>query len=101
MSVSRMPFLADDDPDGGDPAARPTSRRLSGDGWWDPDRERHVRDKPRHCPNCGHSIGEDETSLSVEYWEADRRIYRVWCRDCGWSGDVVKVDRVRGHEPGH
>ena len=105
MSVSKMPFLSDGDGDGaGDtaPADASSTPRLGGDHWWDRDRERHVRDKPRHCPNCGHAVGEDETSLAVEYWEADRRVYRVWCRSCRWSGDVVKVDRVRGHEPeGH
>jgi len=99
MSVFKMPFLGDE-ADGRESVAS-ASRRLSGDHWWDPDRERHVRDKPRHCPNCGHDVGDDEASLAVEYWEADRRIYRVWCRDCGWSGDVIKVERVRGHEPGH
>lgn len=105
MSVSQMPFLGDDgDAGGGEPPSggASSSTRLGGDHWWDPDRERHVRDTPRHCPNCGHAVSEDETSLAVEYWEADRRVYRVWCRSCEWSGDVVKVDRVRGHEPeGH
>lgn len=96
-SVSRMPFL-DDGGEGVPPASSPP-HRLGGDHWWDPDREAHVRDKPRYCSRCGHRIGEDETSLAVEYWEADRRVYRVWCRACGWTGDVVNVERVEGHEP--
>lgn len=112
MSVSRLPLDDDPRPDdeprpdptgqSGDPdAAPPPPRRLGGDQWWDPDRERHVRDRPRHCPECGHAVGDDRASLIVEYWEDERRVYRVWCRACGFSGDIVRVERVRGHEPSH
>ncbi len=75
-------------------------RRLTGDHWWDPDRERHLRDHPRHCPECGAAI-DDELGMVVEYWEGEQRIYHTWCRACGWAGEVVKVDRVIGHEPEH
>jgi hypothetical protein len=34
----------------------------------------------------------------VEYWEGDRRVYHTWCRACGWTGDIVPVDRMIGHE---
>lgn len=108
MSVSRLPVSGDEagGPDGTPtPSRRETdaapARRLGGDRWWDHDRERHMRDRPRHCPECGHALGDDEASLTVEYWEADRRVYRVWCRACGFSGDIVRVERVRGHEPSH
>ncbi|GEM_PF-2920398 len=72
-------------------------RRLTGAHWWDPDRRRHLADLPRHCPRCSARL-DPETGISVEYWEADRRIYHTWCRSCGWTGDIIKVDRMVGHE---
>lgn len=76
------------------------SARMTGDHWWDADRQRHVTDSPRHCVNCGSPI-DDESGMVVEYWESDRRIYHVWCGACGWAGDVVTIDRMIGHEPHH
>ena len=73
-------------------------RRLTGVHWWDPDRIRHLDDLPRHCPNCGASVTGDG-GISVEYWEADSRVYHTWCRTCGWTGDIVRVYRMVGHEP--
>lgn len=84
-------------------AAGPTvgdaTQRVGGDRWWDPDRDRHLQDRPRYCPNCAFAIGDDEDSLSVEYWEADRRVYRARCASCGWTGDIVRVRRAVSHEP--
>jgi hypothetical protein len=37
--------------------------------------------------------------LAVEYWEAERRVYHTWCRSCGWTGDIMRVERMIGHEP--
>lgn len=71
-------------------------RRLSGVHWWDPDRLHHLEDLPKFCPNCGEKLTQ---GISVEYWEADNRTYHTWCRECGWAGDIVRVDRVIGHEP--
>lgn len=73
--------------------------RLGGDRWWDDDRARHLQDRPRFCPHCATAMADDERSLSVEYWEADRRVYRARCGACGWTGDIVRVHRVEGHEP--
>ena len=39
--------------------------------------------------------------ISVEYWEADRRVFHTWCNTCGWSGNIVRVERMVGHEPEH
>ena len=75
-------------------------RRLTGVHWWDPDRIRHRADIPRHCPACGIALDE-ETGISVEYWEGDERIYHTWCHACGWTGDIVRVHRMLGHEPEH
>ena len=74
------------------------ARRLTGDHWWDLDRERHLRDRPKHCPDCGGGI-EAEGGIAVEYWEGDQRIFHTWCGGCGWAGDIVNVDRMIGHEP--
>lgn len=72
-------------------------RRLTGAHWWDPDRIAHLDDLPAFCPSCGAAIVENG-GLSVEYWEADRRVYHTWCHDCGWVGDIVRVRRMVGHE---
>lgn len=58
----------------------------------------HLHDLPRFCPDCGAELTE-ATSLAVEYWEADRRVYHVWCRTCSWAGDIIRVRRMIGHEP--
>ena len=75
-----------------------TDRRVSGPHWWDPDRIAHLEDKPRFCPNCGEAVIDAE-GIAVEYWEADRRVYHTWCRSCGWSGDIVRIQRMVGHAP--
>lgn len=72
--------------------------RLTGDHWWDPDRERHIRDRPKYCPDCASGI-EEAGGIAVEYWEGERRIFHTWCGACGWAGDIVRVDRMIGHEP--
>lgn len=75
-------------------------RRLSGVHWWDPDRLNHLDDLPRFCPHCGRAIIENG-GISVEYWEAEQRIYHTWCHSCGWAGDIARVYRVIGHEAEH
>lgn len=74
-------------------------RRLTGSHWWDPDRIRHLDDLPRHCPACGGSLLDG--GMSVEYWEADARIYHTWCGACGWTGDIIRIRRMIGHESEH
>ena len=73
-------------------------RRLGGVHWWDPDRLHHLHDLPRFCPDCASTV-TGEGGLAVEYWEADRRFYHTWCAACGWTGDIVRVRRMVGHEP--
>jgi hypothetical protein len=70
-------------------------RRLTGPHWWDPDRLSHLDNLPHHCPNCGDSLSG---GISVEYWEADQRIYHTWCHSCRWTGDIIRVRRMIGHE---
>ena len=65
--------------------------------WWDVDRMNHLHDLPRFCPDCGAELTQDQ-GLAVEYWESDRRVYHVWCRTCQWTGDIVRVRRMIGHE---
>lgn len=74
-----------------------SGRRLTGAHWWDPDRLRHLDDLPAFCPKCGADILENG-GISVEYWEADERVYHTWCHQCGWAGDIAKVHRMVGHE---
>ncbi len=52
---------------------------------------------PRHCPRCAAAL-DPETGISIEYWQGDQRVYHTWCRSCGWSGDIIRVDRMIGHE---
>jgi hypothetical protein len=75
-------------------------RRLTGDHWWDPDRIAHMEDAPAYCPACGAAL-DGQGSISVEYWEGDRRVYHTRCESCAWSGDIVKVERMIGHETPH
>lgn len=75
-------------------------RRLSGVHWWDPDRLNHLDDLPAFCPKCGAAIVENG-GLSVEYWEADVRVYHTWCHACGWAGDIARIHRMIGHEAEH
>jgi hypothetical protein len=82
-------------PEGG--AVLAEEQRLTGEHWWDPDRRQHVDDLPRHCPRCAAEL-DVGTGISVEYWEADRRVYHTWCGACRWTGDIVPVDRMIGHE---
>jgi hypothetical protein len=71
-------------------------RRLGGVHWWDPDRLHHLEDMPHFCPRCGANLHD---GISVEYWEAEQRIYHSWCRSCDWTGDIIRVTRMIGHEP--
>lgn len=50
---------------------------------------------PRYCPSCGSSLGD---GISVEYWEAQDRVYHTWCHGCDWTGDIVRVRRMIGYE---
>lgn len=91
---------ADDYPNHVEPPVPIRERRLSGVHWWDPDRIRHVDDRPQHCPSCGVSF-EKSKGIAVEYWESDRRVYHIWCDVCGWAGDVTRVHRMVGPEAEH
>ncbi len=52
---------------------------------------------PRYCPQCAAAL-DQASGISVEYWEADHRVYHTWCRACGWTGDIIRVERMVGHE---
>lgn len=91
------PLSAGDYPNHVEPPVPVRGRRLSGTHWWDPDRIRHLDDLPSFCPRCGEAVAETG-GISVEYWEADQRVYHTWCHACGWVGDIIKVDRMIGHE---
>ncbi len=71
-------------PEGPGPGSAGLRRPLVGD----PDRASHLADRPRFCPNCGNGVTGTE-GISVEYWEADRRVFHTWCNTCGWSGNIV------------
>ena len=77
-----------------------TDRRLSGEHWWDPDRIAHRDDAPRFCPACGESLA-DPSSIAVEFWESERRVFHTQCGQCSWTGDIARVERMVGHEPPH
>ena len=81
-----------------DPAG--SSRRITGDHWWDGDRAAHIADLPKFCPHCGSALDAD-SGIAVEYWEAEQRIYHTWCKACDWAGDIIRVRRMIGHEADH
>lgn len=83
-----------------EPPAPARDRRLTGAHWWDPDRIRHMDDAPQYCPACGAAL-DAPGSISVEYWEGERRVYHTKCDGCGWTGDIAKVERMMGHESEH
>lgn len=62
--------------------------------WFAPDAARHFLDRPRFCPNCGHSLIENLHGFFSEYWRAEDRVYFTWCWECEWTGEIVKVDQV-------
>jgi len=68
--------------------------------WFAPDAERHLLDRPRHCPQCGASL-VDGRSITTEYWMADDRVFFTWCGSCHWTGTIVPVERVTTTEPEH
>ncbi len=80
------------------PDLRGPQHRITGDHWWDQDRIAHLADRPRHCPSCGVALDIDH-GISVEYWEGDNRVYHTWCKECGWTGDIIRIRRMVGHEP--
>ncbi len=63
------------------------------------DAEAHYLDRPKHCPDCGASLA-DGSGLVVEYWAGDARVFATWCAGCSWAGEIVKMTRTIGHEPG-
>lgn len=71
--------------------------RLTGVHWWDEDARRHRADAPRFCCSCGACI-EGSAGVVVEYWTAEQRVFHCWCRECGWAGDVLRVERMIGYE---
>lgn len=83
-----------------EPVTPVTDRRLTGAHWWDPDRIAHASDAPRFCPACAAAL-DGVGSMAVEYWEGDRRVFHTRCGGCGWSGDIIRVERMVGHEAPH
>lgn len=94
----RRPPVPDDRPLRAVPDKPDATGRLSGDHWWDGDKAAHMADRPRYCPACGSAL-DIESGISVEYWEAENRIYHTWCKECEWTGDIIRVRRMIGHEP--
>ena len=66
--------------------------------WFAPDAERHLLDKPKHCPMCGHSL---ERGLTSESWVAHERVFLTWCAACKWTGNVVLFKHAIIEEPEH
>ncbi len=64
------------------------------------DAELHRRDAPRHCPRCGASLLAG-AGISVEFWQGADRIFHTWCASCRWTGDIIPVTDMIGHEPEH
>ena len=60
------------------------------------DARRHAEDAPRYCSTCAYPYTEG--GLVVEYWAATDRIFHCWCRQCGATVEVVRVERIIGHE---
>jgi len=50
-----------------------------------------------HCPYCGNSLKENN-SFIAEYWSAEQNIFFCWCHQCGWRGEVIKIDQVIASE---
>jgi len=53
----------------------------------------------RFCPSCGERF--DVTAFVQEYWTAGSTVFHVWCKSCGFAGDVVPTVRMIGYEPAH
>jgi RNase P subunit RPR2 len=49
------------------------------------------------CPGCGAALA-DPGNFVQEFWVAEEARFLVWCRACGFTGTVVKVERFEAHE---
>jgi hypothetical protein len=74
-----------------------------GRGWYPHDLMLHLRDAPRHCPNCAAplQLADGGRGIATEYWRGTDRVFVCFCGSCFWSGDIVLSERVIGHEPEH
>jgi hypothetical protein len=72
-------------------------------GYFPLDKLRHQADAPRFCPRCASALAlvDGGRGIVVEYWTGPDRVFVCFCGSCGWSGDIVLADRVRGHEAEH
>lgn len=66
---------------------------LAGEPLADPDRA----GTPDRCPACGASLHHQGR---LQRGDGVRRgaVFRCRCGTCGWSGDIVRVDWMIGHE---
>jgi hypothetical protein len=64
------------------------------------DADLHRRDAPRHCPRCGASL-LGGAGIAVEFWQGADRVFHTWCASCRWTGDIIPVTDMIGHEPDH
>lgn len=60
--------------------------------WFARDAERHLLDRPKYCPMCGHPL--DVNGITTEYWTAGDRNFMTWCASCHWFGEVVRIGMV-------
>jgi len=60
--------------------------------WFAPDAERHLLDKPKHCPMCGAAI-DISSGIVTEFWQGTDRVFMTWCSACSWFGEVVFYTR--------
>lgn len=91
VTVRRMPGGLGSGPLSGGPGSHDV---------WEVDRLNHAHDMPRFCPECGRGI-VDNGGIATEFWRADDRIYHVWCRECGWAGNISRVRRMVGPDSPH
>jgi hypothetical protein len=53
-----------------------------------------------YCPRCGSSLAGSD-SFVQELWVASETVYHCWCRSCGFTWNLTRVERVVTHEAEH
>ena len=54
----------------------------------------------RPVAHLGQLVGHEPPVVGEDVEQAAHVLeFHCWCRACGWTGDVVRVERMVGYEP--
>lgn len=62
-----------------------------------PKPEKALQHGINYCPSCSHPL-QDPRSILNEYWISEDTAYFCWCRNCSWTGEIIKTKRITAPE---